>query len=158
MQVVTPNMMPLGSLIIMLLAFIGICGLWMLFLAFENYRKSGSIKLRIVLLIFGFSSMGIVAYNWIGYHQIIRVNEVQIIGEFQSEDRKVKLIVNEDHTWKMYSDSFPFDQSGSWDYFMSENLDIWEFMIFGEENTAAQTQSPDSIDFEQLNRQFHRIE
>jgi hypothetical protein len=117
-------MMPWGSLIIMLLAFIGICGVLMLFLAFDNYRKSGNIIKRTFLFIFGLSTFGFLAYNWIGYYQILKVNEIQIIGEFQTEDGKVKLIVNENHTWEINADSFPGNQSGSWDYSMSENLDV----------------------------------
>jgi hypothetical protein len=141
----------------MFLAFIGICGLLMLLLAFENYRKSGNVKLRAILMIFAMSSLGFVAYNWIGYYQIIRINEVQIIGEFQTEDGKVKLTVNENHTWEIYADSNPHNQSGSWNYFMSENLDIWEFKLSEDDNKVAQTLSPDLIEFDKFNIQFQRV-
>jgi hypothetical protein len=51
----------------------------------------------------------------------------EIIGEYQTEDGKTKLIVLGDYTWTMTSDSIPFNQTGTWEFGMDEGGDCWSF-------------------------------
>lgn len=154
MQIVHPNMLPMIAGFAMIFLFIvGIVSIVFLVKGIKLLKTDKSSFEARTLLVFSVLGVFFVSYNAIGYNLIFFRTQNQIVGEYQTQDKSIKLLVHYDYTWEMLSDSIPFNQTGTWEFGMGEEGDYWSF-ISNDHTMSTQTFGANHIGFDKHKLSF----
>jgi amino acid transporter len=147
-------MLPMIAGFAMIFLFIvGVVGLILLFKGIKLLKTNKSSFEAKTLLVIATLGIGFVSYNAIVYNLIFYRTQNEIVGEYQTEDTSIKLLVYDDYTWETLSDSIPFNQTGTWEFGMDEEGDCWSFSSY-EHVMYTQTFGANRIVFEKHKLSF----